>query len=156
MIRRLALTAGAVVLSASVGLARGKAEPFCSDLTHVVRLAAGADKFASITGKVREGSFYETSRPLTGWKDCTIYGERTYSCNSHDIRTANAAREKVTAVVRQVKACFGQGWWSQDELRTSPLYVVLHHPVGLATMTVSTDEDRKGVYVLRMTMFLRN
>ncbi len=144
------------MLTSGAGWAQVKADAFCSDLTHVVRLAAAADRFASITGKAREGSFHETSRPLTGWKDCTVYGDRTYSCNSHDVKGADAARKKVAAVVRQVKACLGQGWWMEDALRSSPFYVVLHHPVGLATMTVSADEDRKGVYVLRMTMFLRN
>jgi hypothetical protein len=156
MIARTALAAGAAALSAGVGLVQVKAESFCSDLAHVVRLAASADKFSSIAGKVREGSFQETSRPLSGWKDCTIYGERTYSCNSEDIRTADAARDEVAAVARQVKACFGEGWWTEDTLRTSPLYVVLHHPIGLANLTISTDEDRNDIHVLRLTMFLRN
>jgi len=55
-----------------------------------------------------------------------------------------------------VTGCFGQGWWMKDTLRSSPLYVVLHHPIGLATLTISTDEDRAGIHVLRLTMFLRN
>jgi hypothetical protein len=42
------------------------------------------------------------------------------------------------------------------QLGGSPLYVVLHHPVGLATITISTDEDRKNVHVVRLIMFLRN
>jgi len=156
MMARVALATAAVAFTGGAGVAQMNARPFCADLGHVVRSAAGADRFASITGKLREGSFRETTRPLSGWKDCTIYGERTYSCNSESLRSATAAQRKLQAVVRDIKACFGAGWWTEDAERTSPLYVVLHHPVGLATMTISTDEDRKGVHVLRLTMFLRN
>ena len=128
--------------------------PYCADLQHVVRLAAASDKFASITGNVREGSFYETSRPLRGWRDCTIYGDKTYACHSEDITTAEAAEGRLNSVVQQVNICFGEGWWVNDQVRTSLLYVVLHHPVGLATMTISTDEDRKNAHVVRLIMFL--
>jgi len=55
-----------------------------------------------------------------------------------------------------VHACFGEGWWITDPVRTSQLYVVLHHPIGLVTMTISTDEDRPGIHVVRLIMFLRN
>jgi hypothetical protein len=113
-----------------------------------------ADKLASITGNVREGSFHDTSRPLPGWKDCTIYGDRTYACNSEDIATAEVAEGRLNSIVQQVTACFGEGWWQNDTARTSPLYVVLHHPVGLATMTISTDEDRTNAHVVRLIMFL--
>src|SRR5205814_10495401 len=130
---------------------------YCADLQQVVRLAAAADRFASITGKMREGSFHDTSRPLAGWKDCTIYGDKTYACNSEDIATAPAADEQLNSVVRQVKACFGEGWWIEDPARTSPpRYVVFHHPIGLTTMTISTDQDGTNVHVVRLIMFLRN
>jgi hypothetical protein len=156
MLGRVTLAVAAVAFSVCDDLAQMKAKPFCADLSHVVRSAGGADRFASITGKLREGSFHETTKPLSGWKDCTIYGERTYSCGSESIRSASAAQRKLKAVVRDINACFGKGWWTEDAERTSPLYVVLHHPVGLATMTISTDEERKCVHVLRLTMFLRN
>src|SRR5436190_11533400 len=133
------------------------AEPqYCADLQQVVRLAAAADRFASITGRIREGSFHETSKPLAGWKDCTIYGDKTYACNSGDIVTAEAANEQLNSVIRQVNTCFGAGWWTEDPARTSPRYVVFHHPIGLATMTISTDQDGKNVHVVRLIMFLRN
>lgn len=156
MMGRVTLAIAAAAFGGGAGMAQMNAKPFCTDLSHVVRSAAAAERFASITGKPREGSFHETTRPLSGWNDCAIYGERTYSCNSGSIRSADAAQRKLKAVVRDIKACFGAGWWKEDAERTSPLYVVLHHPVGLATMTISTDEDRKGVHVLRLTMFLRN
>src|SRR5215204_271104 len=130
--------------------------PYCADLQHVVRLAGASDKFASISGNVREGSFHETLRPLLSWKDCTIYTEKTYACNSDDMKTAHAAEQQVNKDVAEVHACFGEGWWTVDPVRTSQLYVVLHHPVGLATMTISTDEDRPGIHVVRLIMFLRN
>lgn len=146
------------VLTLTVTLAtaplQAEEPPYCADLQQVVRLAAASDKFASITGNVREGSFYETSRPLPGWKDCTIYGDKTYACHSEDIATAETAEGRLNGVVQQVNACFGEGWWINDQVRTSLQYVVLHHPVGLATMTISTDEDRKNVHVVRLIMFL--
>ena len=149
---------GAMTLAVLLAAVAAQAEEpqYCADLQDVVRLAAAVDKFASITASVREGSFHETNRPLTGWKDCTIYGDKTYACNSDDIATAQAAEEQLSRVVRQVKTCFGEGWWADDPARTSPLYVVLHHPIGLATMTISTDKDRKNVHVVRLIMFLRN
>ena len=136
--------------------AQAEEPQYCADLQLVVLLATAADKFASITGKVREGSFHETSRPLAGWKDCTVYGDKTYACNSEDIATAQAAAEQLNSVVRQVNACFGEGWWTEDAGRTSQRYVVFHHPIGLATMTISTDQDEKNVHVVRLIMFLRN
>ena len=108
--------------------------PYCADLQQVVRLAAASDKFASITGNVREGSFYETSRPLPGWRDCTIYGDNTYACHSEDIATTETAEGRLNSVVEQVNACFGEGWWINDQLRTSLLYVVLRRP--LPTLTI--------------------
>jgi hypothetical protein len=156
MISRLNRRAMGLMSALAAAPALAEEPQGCADLQQVVRLAAAADKFASITGKVREGSFHETSRPLTGWKDCTIYGDRTYACNSEDIATAQAAEAELNSVVRQVNACFGEGWWINDPARTSPLYVVLHHPIGLATMTISTDEDKKNVHVVRLIMFLRN
>jgi hypothetical protein len=148
---------GAMTLAVLLAAAAQAEEPqYCADLQHVVRLAAAADKFASIKGSVREGSFHDTNRPLRGWKDCTIYADKTYACNSDDIATAQAAEVQLSEIVRQVKSCFGEGWWTVDPVRTSERYIVFHHPVGLATMTISTDEDRKDAHVVRLIMFLRN
>ena len=153
---RWTLAAGAMALTSSAAFTQPNLAPYCPDLQSVVRLAASPEKFSSITGDIREGSFRETTMPLAGWKDCTVYGEKTYACNSEDIEAAEAAQERLADVVRQVKACFGDGWWTEDSLRSSPLYVVLHHPIDLATMTISTDEERKNAHVLRLIMFLRN
>jgi hypothetical protein len=152
----LRLTRRDLVLVAVLAAAPAEAEElsYCADLQQVVRLASAPDKFAPITGKVREGSFHETNKPLAGWKDCTIYGDKTYACHSEDIATADAAERRLNSIVQQVNACFGEGWWVNDPVRTSPRYVVLHHPIGLATMTISTDEDRKNVHVVRLIMFL--
>ena len=152
----LQLTRRDMALMAALAATPAQAEElaYCADLQQVVGLAAAPDKFAPITGNVREGSFHETSKPLAGWKDCTIYGGKTYACNSEDIATAEAAERWLNSAVHQVNTCFGEGWWINDPARTSPLYVVLHHPIGLATMTISTDEDRKNVHVVRLIMFL--
>ena len=156
MVSRLNRRAMALMAALVAAPAHSDEPQYCAALQQVVRLAAAPDKFASIIGKVREGSFHETSSPLAGWNDCTIYGGKTYACNSEDIATAEAAERRLNNVVQQVNACFGEGWWINDPARTSPLYVVLHHPIGLATMTISTDEDRKNAHVVRLIMFLRN
>ena len=72
--------------------------PYCADLQQIVRLAAAS------TGNVREGSFHETSRPLPGWRDCTIHGDNTYACHSEDIATAETAEGRLNSVVEQVNA----------------------------------------------------
>jgi hypothetical protein len=149
------IAVAALVLSASAAFPQQDAAPYCADLQRVVRLSASSDQFASITGKPREGSFHETTLPLVGWKDCTIYAQRTYACNSEAIDTADEAHAGLATIVRQIKSCFGDGWWVEDALRSSPVYVVLQHPVGLATMTVSADEEAKNMHVVRLIMFLR-
>jgi len=154
MISRLNRRAMALMAAVAAAPAQAEEPQYCADLQRVVGLAASPDKFAPITGSVREGSFHETNKPLAGWKDCTIYGDKTYACHSEDIATAAAAEGRLNSVVQQVNTCFGEGWWINDPARTSPLYVVLHHPIGLATMTISTDEDRKDVHLVRLIMFL--
>lgn len=137
-----------IMMAAAFAAAPAQAQepPYCVDLQHIVRLAGAPDKFASISGNVRQGSFHETLRPLLSWKDCTIYADKTYACNSDDITTPHRAERQLNNAVAEIHACFGEGWWTVDPVRTSQLYVVLHHPVGLATMTISTDEDRPGVH----------
>src|SRR5262245_60746322 len=68
-----------------------EATPYCSDLKRVAALAHGRDRFASITGKPREGNFSETSRPLTGWRDCSLYGAGMYTCDSQGVKSAEEA-----------------------------------------------------------------
>src|SRR5262249_31370335 len=81
----------ALVLASSpvAVLAQGapcEAPAYCSELKRVAALATTRERFASIAGKPREGGFHETTLPLTGWRDCALYGAATYTCDSleHD------------------------------------------------------------------------
>src|SRR5215210_6842392 len=69
---------------------------YCADLKRVAALATTEQHFAPIRGKPRDGNFSETSLPLTGWKDCSLYGTGTYTCDSHAVVSAQEA-EKLQA-----------------------------------------------------------
>src|SRR4051794_2559775 len=65
--------------------------PYCTDLKHIANLAMTRERFSSIIGKPRQGNFRDTSRPLTGWKDCAFYGNNAYTCDSHGFASEDAA-----------------------------------------------------------------
>src|SRR6266446_2536345 len=60
--------------------ARPQAPSYCFDLTRVVDLAMTKERFASIAGRPRQGSFQDTRLVLPDWKDCSLYGAATYTC----------------------------------------------------------------------------
>src|SRR5262245_49786885 len=68
--------------------------PYCGDLKRVASLASARDRFASIAGKPREGNFSDTVLPLSGWKDCSLYGEGMYTCDSPALPTKNEAEKR--------------------------------------------------------------
>lgn len=94
--------ASAAALSAGAALSQPETVPYCEDLRRVIALANTSQGFASISGSPGEGSFQDTTMPLPGWKDCPIYGEKTYACNSEVIDSAGVARERVASIVQQV------------------------------------------------------
>lgn len=128
--------------------------PYCEQLKRVAALARTNDRFASITGKPREGNFLDTSLPLTGWKDCSIYGIGTYTCDSLELATAEAAERAQAGTLREIKTCLGQTWTEAKD-RSSPSYVVLHPASGAVSITLSTDETNKKEHVVRLTLFIR-
>src|SRR5262249_60898466 len=89
--------------------ARSQAPPYCFDLTRVVDLAMTKERFASIAGRPRQGSFADTSLVLAGWKDCSLYGAATYTCESPQIGTGEEAEKARAAILDQVKDCLGAG-----------------------------------------------
>src|SRR5262245_6048049 len=129
------------------------APPYCSELKEVVAVAMSEGRFARLAGKPREGNFSDTSLPLTGWSDCSVYGTRTYTCDTRALETAERAEQSLPARVAEVKACLGPGWAEIAE-RSSPSYVVLHG-AGAVSITISTDQTDERKYVVRLTMFLR-
>ena len=127
---------------------------YCPDLQRVVALAMTNERFAPISGQPREGNFLDTSLPLTGWKNCSLYGRATYTCDSNEFKTDEEATQAQAAMVEQIKSCLGETWAEADE-RSSPGYRVLHARAAAVSITLSTDEtDRKG-HVVRFIMFVR-
>src|SRR5262249_56106160 len=105
--------------------ARSQPASYCFDLSRVVDLAMTKERFASIAGRPRQGSFQDTRLVLKDWKDCSLYGATTYTCDSSEMETAEEAEKARAATLQQVKACLGAGWAEAAE-RSSPRYVVLH------------------------------
>src|SRR5215468_5898979 len=93
--------------------------PYCFDLSRVVDLAMTKERFASVAGRPRQGSFLDTSLMLADWKDCSLYGAGTYICDSSEMDTAEEAEKAQAATLQQVKACLGAGWDEAAE-RSSP------------------------------------
>src|SRR5262249_15993724 len=81
----------ALAQSIGGGGGAGNAVAYCTDLRRVTVLALTKERFATIAGSSREGSFLDTTLPLSGWKDCSLYGSRTYTCDSHDLGSADEA-----------------------------------------------------------------
>src|SRR5262245_62536109 len=134
--------------------ARSQAPSYCFDLSRVVDLAMTKERFASIAGRPRQGSFLDTSLVLPGWKDCSLYGAATYTCDAAEIATAEEAERARAAILDQVKASFGAGWAEAAE-RSSPSYVVLHDAVRPVAITLSTDQTDGKKYVVRLIVFVR-
>jgi hypothetical protein len=59
--------------------AHSQAPSYCFDLSRVVDLALTKERFASIAGRPRQGSFLDTGLVLADWKDCSLYGAATYT-----------------------------------------------------------------------------
>jgi hypothetical protein len=148
----LALTSLSAIASAQD--TRAEAPPYCFDLTRVVDLAMTKERFASIAGRPRQGSFVGTSLVLAGWKDCSLYGPATYTCDSPAMDTAEEAEKARVAILDQVKACLGAGWAEAAE-RSSPSYVVLHDATRPVAITLSTDQTDNKKHVVRLTVFVR-
>src|SRR5262249_17175215 len=89
--------------------ARRQAASSCFDLRRVVDLAMTKERFASIVGGQRQGSFQDTSLVLKDWKDCSLYGAATYTCDSSEMDTAEEAEKAQAATLQQIKASLGAG-----------------------------------------------
>jgi len=147
----------AFVASTAVSLAqdpRSEAAPYCADLKRVTALATARDRFAAIAGKPREGNFRATTLSLTGWKDCSLYGAATYTCDSQSVPTAADAEQVQDKMADQILSCFA-GAWLEIKDRSSPGYVVLHPASGPASITLSLDEGDNKEFLVRLTLFIR-
>jgi len=152
--KKLAMLALPLAITALAQSARSQAPPYCFDLTRIVDLAVTKERFASIAGRPRPGDFRDTSLILSGWKDCSLYGAATYTCDSAEMDTAEQAEEARLDILDQVKSCLGAGWAEATE-RTSPSYVVLHNAARPVSITLSTDQTDSKRHVVRLTIFVR-
>jgi hypothetical protein len=127
---------------------------YCLDLKRVTDLAATKDKFSSIAGQPRDGNFRDTSLPLTGWRDCSLYGPRSYTCDSRPLQTSEEAEKALATIMGDIGGCLGPGW-IEDKSRSSSVYVVLQNAQSVASITLSTDLTEKQEHVVRLILFLR-
>jgi hypothetical protein len=91
---------------------------------------------------------------LAGWKDCSLYGAATYTCDSAEMDTAEDADEARRDILDRVKSCLGAGWAEAAE-RSSPSYVVLHNAARPVSITLSADQTESKRHVVRLTVFVR-
>jgi hypothetical protein len=140
---------------AQASLAQEASAPaFCPDLKRVATLAMSQEKFASITGKPRQGNFSDVTLTLAGWQDCALYGTTTYTCDSLPLDSAQAAEQAQADIMQRAKACLGEGW-SESTDRGSANYVVLHSALRPVSITLSTDQTDDKHHVVRLIMFVR-
>jgi hypothetical protein len=155
--KKLAMLALALASCPAAALAqspRSQAPPYCFDLSRIVDLAVTKERFASIAGRPRPGDFRDASLVLAGWKDCSLYGAATYTCDSAEMDTAEEADEARRDILDQVKSCLGAGWAEATE-RSSPSYVVLHDAARPVSITLSADQTDSKRHVVRLTVFVR-
>jgi len=149
----LALAIASLPATALAQNPRSQAPPYCFDLSRIVDLAVTKERFASITGRPRQGDFRDTSLMLPNWKDCSLYGAATYTCDSAEMESAAEAEKARAATLEHVKSCLGAGW-AQAAERASPSYVVLHNMAQPVAITLSTDQTDSKKYVVRLIVFV--
>src|SRR5262249_18474378 len=150
----LAVVIASLPATAMAQSARSQAPPYCFDLSRIVDLAVTKERFASIAGQPRQGDFRDTSLVLAGWKDCSLYGAASYTCESAEMESADEATKAKSAVLRQVKSCLGAGW-SEAADRSNPSYVVLRNAARPVSITLSTDQADNKKHVVRFIVFVR-
>jgi hypothetical protein len=141
-------------LSAVEGAGATEVAPYCHDLRRVAALAGSKERFAAIAGKPREGNFRETSLVLANWSACALYGAATYTCDSHELNSAQEAEQAQARLLHEIKTCLGETW-SEAMDRSSSSYVVLHDVARPISITLSTDETNDGRHVVRLIVFVR-
>ena len=153
---KTSIVAAIVAISTGLGLAQSAmaAAPYCEDLKQVAGHALYAGRFSSIAGAPLDGSFVETTLPLTGWNACSLYGTTAYTCDSPMLPNAKAAEQAQARIIDEILSCFA-GSWQHILDRSSPTYAVLHPAKGAASITLSVDETDDKQFVVRLTLFIR-
>ena len=128
--------------------------PYCFDLKRVLVLAMSGGRFAAIAGAPRAGNFADTTLSLPGWTGCALYGPSTYTCDSPAVGTADEAERAQAVLLREIKACLGEGWDEAAD-RSSARYVVLRSALRPVSITLSTDETDARTHVVHLIVFAR-
>jgi hypothetical protein len=145
--------ASALLIGSTCGQrAAATAASYCAELKEIASLADG--RFTPIRGPQREGSFSETTAPLPGWGDCSLYGATTYTCDSQTVHSADDAERLQAKVADEILSCFA-GTWLQVLDRSSATYAVLHPARGAASITLSVDQTDEKQFVVRLALFIR-
>ena len=153
MARRLILLA--LALAGSTGTTAAQDAPaYCAELQQIVSIAMTKGRFSDIAGKTQQGDFHATDLALPGWKDCSLYGASTYTCDSAEVDTAERAEAAQAAILREIKACLGAGW-SEADGRSSPSHVVLHSALRPVSITLSMDATDNKTHVVHLIVFIR-
>jgi hypothetical protein len=148
----LALNA-ALPLIALPAFAQNGVPAYCDDLKQIHNHAMSRQRLAPIMGAPKEGNFRETTLPLAGWNDCSMYGQATYTCDSVELMSEAAALAEQARIAAGILACFADTWVPVPD-QSSPGYLVLHPKLGPTSVTLSLDETEKG-HVVRLTLFVR-
>jgi|SRR5437899_6353885 len=157
MMQKLAILALAIASLPATALAqsaRPQPPSYCFDLSRIVDLAVTKERFSSIAGRSRQGDVRNANLVLPDWKNCSLNGAATYTCDSAEMESAAEADKARVATLDQVKSCLGAGWVEAAE-RSSPNYVVLHNAVRPVAITLSTEQTDSKRHVVRLTVFLR-
>jgi hypothetical protein len=151
-------TSGPIVLCVvlAVGGRATAQEPArsCAELDRIAALTATTEKFSTIAGTPREGDFSDTTLPLPGWSDCSVYGPRTYNCDSAPFSTSGAAEQAIEQAAQAIAACPG-GAWRRRPQQSSSSYQVLSHTKAPAAITLSTAPGEGETFVMRLIVFTR-
>jgi hypothetical protein len=127
---------------------------YCENLLRLTDIAATSGKFSFVAGQEQEGSFRATTMPLAGWRNCLLYGPRTYTCEFGRFATVAEARHALAVNARDVTTCLGQDW-AIDASRSSSDYVLVQSERDGVSMTLSTDTVGDNQHVVRLVLFVR-
>ncbi|HEX9464643.1 MAG TPA: hypothetical protein VGB82_18745 [Alphaproteobacteria bacterium] len=142
------------LVALGVTAAAQEAAPYCAELDRIAGLANTTEKFSAIAGPPRDGDFSDTTLPLGGWVDCSVYGPRTYSCDSVSYGSTAAAEKAIEEAAQQIATCPG-GAWRRRPQQSSPSYQILTHAKAPISMTLSTAESGDTSFVIRLIVFTR-
>jgi len=149
-----ALALASLPTASSAQEASSDAPAYCSELKQIASLAMTKGRFSDIAGKQQQGDFHDTNLPLTGWRNCSLYGASTYTCDSVEADTAEQAEAAQVAILHEIKTCLGEGW-SEAAGRSSPSHVVLHSALRPVSITLSMDVTDNKTHVVHLIVFIR-